>query len=329
MFPKGTNELQGFDQGLKEQSEVMYLGGELAGSDVPMHLLTWSSRLQSLSFEGTVKLGFMSCCITPCGWIAPADQYNQEICLSPAEESWLANWQELEAKVSARFGRWTELLQVLSYRSQVLVINWLMTSMLWYRLVPLVPPPSFIADIQRTLVHFFWDKRMHWVVAQVLTLPVEEGGPDHWNMGDSHRAYPLAGMVTIVREPLYLQRPPLVFLVALQPMLLIFGHPVQRGADKTEDLLVGLLLGLAKLAINRVMSCHGGDGSRQYCSIQVVLDKYINRKGKEGIRSFTPTNGNIFPMAILSRPFNIFYLLQNSWAVVHLVQGEYSWEYIQ
>eukprot|EP00061_Rhincodon_typus_P017740 g46578.t1 len=35
------------------------------------------------------------------------------------------------------------------------------------------------------------------------------------------------------------------------PTLLIFGHPVWRGAGRSEDLLVGLLLGLAKLAINR------------------------------------------------------------------------------
>eukprot|EP00061_Rhincodon_typus_P011633 g36801.t1 len=48
--------------------------------------------------------------------------------------------------------------------------------MLWYQLVPLVPSPGFVTDIQKTLVHFFWDKKMHWVMAQVLSLPIEEGG---------------------------------------------------------------------------------------------------------------------------------------------------------
>eukprot|EP00061_Rhincodon_typus_P010090 g34113.t1 len=35
------------------------------------------------------------------------------------------------------------------------------------------------------------------------------------------------------------------------PRLLIFGHPLWRGAGRSQDLLMGLLLGLAKLAIYR------------------------------------------------------------------------------
>eukprot|EP00061_Rhincodon_typus_P006634 g27474.t1 len=34
-------------------------------------------------------------------------------------------------------------------------------------------------------------------------------------------------------------------------MLLVFGHPVRRGAGRLENLLMGLLLGLARLAITR------------------------------------------------------------------------------
>eukprot|EP00061_Rhincodon_typus_P003874 g21184.t1 len=56
------------------------------------------------------------------------------IYLSPAEESWLDNWQALEKKVSAGWGRWTGPLRVLSYRRRVLVINQLVASMLWDRL---------------------------------------------------------------------------------------------------------------------------------------------------------------------------------------------------
>eukprot|EP00061_Rhincodon_typus_P009737 g33464.t1 len=44
---------------------------------------------------------------------------------------------------------------------------------------------------------------------------------------------------------------PLPGFIADIPTLLIFGHLVQRGAGKLEDLLMGLLLGLAKLVINR------------------------------------------------------------------------------
>jgi len=66
--------------------------------------------------------------------------------LCPAEESWPANWQELEAKVTAHLNRWTGLLRVLSHRARVLVINQLITSMLWYRLVTLTP--DFVTKIQ-------------------------------------------------------------------------------------------------------------------------------------------------------------------------------------
>ena len=96
--------------------------------------------------------------------------------LCPAEESWPANWQELEEKVSARLRRWTGLLRVLSYRARVLVINQLITSMLWYRLVTLTPPPDFVLNIQRTVVRFFWDNRLHWIPVEVLKLPIGEGG---------------------------------------------------------------------------------------------------------------------------------------------------------
>jgi len=64
---------------------------------------------------------------------------------------------------------------VLSHRARVLEINQLITSMLWYRLVTLTPPPDFVTKIQRTVVHFFWDNRLHWVPVAVLNLPLREG----------------------------------------------------------------------------------------------------------------------------------------------------------
>ena len=96
--------------------------------------------------------------------------------LSPTEDVWPANWQELETKVVARLGRWSGLLGVLSFRGRVLVINQLVASMLWYRLATLVPPSIFVTAIQKKLVDFFWGNRKHWISAAVLSLPLEEGG---------------------------------------------------------------------------------------------------------------------------------------------------------
>eukprot|EP00061_Rhincodon_typus_P010622 g35062.t1 len=67
-----------------------------------------------------------------------------EFYLSRAEESWPVNQQELKANVSAHLGHWTG-------PHRVLIINQLVASMLWYWLVPLVPPPGFVTDIQRTV----------------------------------------------------------------------------------------------------------------------------------------------------------------------------------
>ena len=41
----------------------------------------------------------------------------------------------------------------------------------------------------------------------------------------------------------------LMFSLHFSPTLLIYGHPVQRGTGKEEDLLVNLFLGLARCAI--------------------------------------------------------------------------------
>lgn len=50
-----------------------------------------------------------------------------------------------------------------------------MSSALWYRLACVDPPSSLLADVQRVLVDFFWD-RLHWVPQSMLFLPKVEGG---------------------------------------------------------------------------------------------------------------------------------------------------------
>ena len=57
-----------------------------------------------------------------------------------------------------------------------------------------------------------------------------------------------------------------MFSLHFSPTLLIYGHPVQRGTGKEEDLLVNLLLGLAGRAIYR---------SRQRAIEGVVQPDYL------------------------------------------------------
>lgn len=55
------------------------------------------------------------------------------------------------------------------------MINDLVASTLWHRLVCMEPPSGLIKKLQAILVDFFWD-RLHWVPQAVLFLPKEEGG---------------------------------------------------------------------------------------------------------------------------------------------------------
>uniref|UniRef100_A0A3Q3ERM5 Reverse transcriptase domain-containing protein n=1 Tax=Labrus bergylta TaxID=56723 RepID=A0A3Q3ERM5_9LABR len=85
------------------------------------------------------------------------------------------NWEGVREKVCARLSKWKWLLPQLSYRGRVLVVNNLVASTLWHRLVALTPPRGLVEDIQRAILDFFWSGK-HWVQAAVLYLPVAEGG---------------------------------------------------------------------------------------------------------------------------------------------------------
>uniref|UniRef100_A0A4W6F6F5 Reverse transcriptase domain-containing protein n=1 Tax=Lates calcarifer TaxID=8187 RepID=A0A4W6F6F5_LATCA len=87
----------------------------------------------------------------------------------------LRNWEGMREEVCARLSRWKWLLPQLSYRGRVLVVNNLVASTLWHKLIPLTPPRGFIEDIQRTILDFFWSGK-HWIRAAALCLPVAEGG---------------------------------------------------------------------------------------------------------------------------------------------------------
>ena len=85
------------------------------------------------------------------------------------------NWEGLLDQVCARLSRWRWLLPQLSYRGRVLVVNNLVASMLWHKLIVLPPPRGLMEEIQRLIIDFFWAGH-HWIRAAALYLPVEEGG---------------------------------------------------------------------------------------------------------------------------------------------------------
>ncbi len=85
------------------------------------------------------------------------------------------NWDNALEKVEGRLKKWKWILPHMSFRGRTLVINNLVSSMLWHQLLCIDPPTQLLAKVQAILVDFFWD-RMHWVPQSVLFLPKEEGG---------------------------------------------------------------------------------------------------------------------------------------------------------
>ncbi len=55
----------------------------------------------------------------------------------------------------------------MSYKGQILIVNNLVASALWHRLICIDPPADVLAKIQSILIDFFWDK-LHWVQKSVL-----------------------------------------------------------------------------------------------------------------------------------------------------------------
>uniref|UniRef100_A0A8C2X602 Reverse transcriptase domain-containing protein n=1 Tax=Cyclopterus lumpus TaxID=8103 RepID=A0A8C2X602_CYCLU len=91
------------------------------------------------------------------------------------EEFQRQNWEGAMERVCTRLSKWKWLLPQLSYRGRVLIVNNLVASTLWHRLVVLPPPQGLIERIHRAVVDFFWSG-LHWLRSAVLYLPVQEGG---------------------------------------------------------------------------------------------------------------------------------------------------------
>ncbi len=85
------------------------------------------------------------------------------------------NWDGMLEKVRGRLDKWKWLLPNMSFRGRTLIVNNLVASLLWHRLVCIDPPVKLMAETQAIFLDFFWDK-LHWIPQSILYLPKEEGG---------------------------------------------------------------------------------------------------------------------------------------------------------
>lgn len=88
----------------------------------------------------------------------------------------------------------------MSYRGRILVVNNLVSSALWHKLMCADPPASLLSTIQRLLVDFFWDK-LHWVPQGILFLPKEEGGQGLVHLASRWAAFRLQFLQRLLKGP--------------------------------------------------------------------------------------------------------------------------------
>ncbi len=78
-------------------------------------------------------------------------------------------------KVCVKCSKCKCVLPKLSHRGRALVVNNLVASMIWHRMIVLNSPNNIVSDIQRNVIK----KNVsgyQWTKAAVLFLPVKEGG---------------------------------------------------------------------------------------------------------------------------------------------------------
>ena len=83
------------------------------------------------------------------------------------------NWENALEVVEGRVRKWRWIFPKLSYKGRVLVLNNLVSFMLWHRLTCVDPPPDLLPKVQAILVNAFWDK-LHWLPQSLLYLQKEE-----------------------------------------------------------------------------------------------------------------------------------------------------------
>ena len=84
-------------------------------------------------------------------------------------------WENTLEIVEGSVRKWRWIFPKLSCKGRVLVLNNLVSSMLWHRLTCVEPPPDLLPKVQAILVDTFWDK-LHWLPQSLLYLQKEEGG---------------------------------------------------------------------------------------------------------------------------------------------------------
>lgn len=85
------------------------------------------------------------------------------------------NWDGVVERMVGRLAKWKWIHSQLSFRGRVLIVNNLVSSILWHKLFCVDPPVGLLSQLQRIFVDFFWD-RLHWIPQGVLFLPKDEGG---------------------------------------------------------------------------------------------------------------------------------------------------------
>ncbi len=64
------------------------------------------------------------------------------------------NWDGMLEKVRGRLDKWKWLLPNMSFRGRTLIVNNLVASLLWHRLVCIDPPVKLMAEIQAIFLGF-------------------------------------------------------------------------------------------------------------------------------------------------------------------------------
>ncbi|MGH0142662.1 UNVERIFIED_CONTAM: hypothetical protein FKN15_069841 [Acipenser sinensis] len=116
------------------------------------------------------------------------------------DSSEIKNWEGVLEGVKARLGRWRWLLPQLSYRGRALIINNLVASTLWHRLVCLEPPQGLMEEVQKVMLDFFWDG-LHWLRKGVLYLPREKGGQGVMDVSSRVSAFRLQSVQRLLYGP--------------------------------------------------------------------------------------------------------------------------------
>ena len=84
------------------------------------------------------------------------------------------NLQPRLSKINNTITAWSN--RNLSFKGKTLVINGLLTSVLWYHATALPIPAWAVRDSEQSIYRFFWSNKMPLVKRDTLELPRDDGG---------------------------------------------------------------------------------------------------------------------------------------------------------